>query len=78
MVEQSESSLPQGIYFLSLLSFKSFILSSRSHGALFSQLQQSFYSEDQLALQESTKKLVDEVAFLYFFLIFPHPVGHPI
>ena len=57
----------------SLLSFKSVFLSSRSHGALFSQLQQSFYSEDQLALQESTKKLVDEVAFLYFFVSFFQP-----
>ena len=64
------------IDFLSLLSFKSVILSSRSHGALFSQLQQSFYSEDQLALQESTKKLVEEVALLYFFLfIFSHLIG---
>jgi len=34
---------------------------SRPCGALFSQLQQSFYSEDQLALQETTKKLVEEV-----------------
>ena len=71
MVEQSESSLPQGNQ-LSLfsrvhLSSTSSILSCRCHGALFSQLQQSFYSEDQLALQESTKKLVDEVAILYFF-----------
>ena len=81
------------IYFLSLLSFKSFFLSSRPHGALFSQLQQSFYSEDQLALQESTKKLVDEVDLLYFFLFtflnhldfcqfsfltFPHPGDQPV
>ena len=80
MVEQSESSLPQGNQ-LSLfsrvhLSSTSSILSCRCHGALFSQLQQSFYSEDQLALQESTKKLVEEVAFLYFFLLnFSHPLG---
>ena len=36
-------------------------LLARPCGALFSQLQQSFYSEDQLALQETTKKLVEEV-----------------
>ena len=38
-----------------------FAMFCRPCGALFSQLQQSFYSEDQLALQETTKKLVEEV-----------------
>ena len=42
-------------------SFYDACLLARPCGALFSQLQQSFYSEDQLALQETTKKLVEEV-----------------
>ena len=62
----TESCLRQGFSLLCWFS-SSYLYDAftRPCGALFSQLQQSFYSEDQLALQETTKKLVEEVIWRY-------------